>query len=119
MQLANSSHPKTASLINRCCVSLRRHRRSWLAVTSLVYRVCVFRPWALVMSNHSQGDIRTIGSQMMQCLHFLSAMGLTHTETWPSRMPQGCLFHLRNLYAKLLKDIAWKWKKLDMLSLTP
>jgi len=25
-------------------------------------------------------DIRTIGSQMMQCLHFLSAMGLTHTD---------------------------------------
>ncbi|CAK9046435.1 Dual specificity protein kinase lkh1 [Durusdinium trenchii] len=25
-------------------------------------------------------DIRTIGSQMLQCLHFLSAMGLTHTD---------------------------------------
>ena len=37
---------------------------------------------------------------MMQCLHFLSAMGLTHTETSPSRMPQGCLFHLRNLYCQ-------------------
>ena len=31
----------------------------------------------------SSGDVRTIASQMLQCLNFLSAMGLTHTDAWP------------------------------------
>jgi len=35
----------------------------------------------------SSGDIRTIASQMLQCLNFLSAMGLTHTDAW-SQMAQ-------------------------------